>query len=151
MGQLVTSHPGILILHRLVLLSSRRGLFKQWKQFFLRDEMLYILFLFHPTETNRAVFALLFYCYNQQFIAWQSTSLVTTYSCILYQISCHKFHTDYRPLWLLLNALLEGISRKSVVYLLVTIIRQHFYHARHQAETRERCDIAYLSGNSEQI
>ena len=45
-----------------------------------------------------------------------------------------------------LDALLEGIPRNSVVYLLITTIRQHFYHARHQSEARKRCDNTYVYG-----
>ena len=85
-----------------------RVLFKQWKQSFLLDEMLYILFLFHSTETNGTFFCvvvLLLAVKHQRFIGWQS-NLWSSNSSILYQISCLKFHTEYRALWLLLNALL---------------------------------------------
>ena len=100
------------------------GLFKQWKHFFLCDEMFYVLFLFHPTETNRNVFAVITSGLLRDRVRhlWQLTTVL-----------CIKFHaTNFIPitdrtLWLLVNALLEGIPRKSVVYLLVTNIRKHFY------------------------
>ena len=56
-----------------------RVLFKQWKQSFLLDEMLYILFLFHSTETNGTFFCVvvLLLVKYQRFIGWQNTSPVT--------------------------------------------------------------------------
>ena len=57
--------------------------------------MLYFLSLSHVMDTGRTFF-FTFLLANHQLnplIAWQCMSLVTSYSCILYQISCLKFHS----------------------------------------------------------
>ena len=68
-----------------------------FKTFFLHNEILYYLSLSHVMDTSRTFFAFLLVKHQlKRLIAWQSASLVTSYSCNLYQISCLKFHPNFR-------------------------------------------------------
>ena len=77
-----------------------RVLLKQWKQCFSpRRNVLYPLcFPSNWNQRNLFCVVVLLLVKHLRFIAWQSTSHVTTYGCILCQISWLEFHTENRAM-----------------------------------------------------